>query len=118
MSVWKKVGVIGVDAGICWVGDPCYILHKKDEERPKAIGKNWGEFCDILDSLHESQNDGALQLNYDMGHPGLGVVVSTGYGDGEYPVYARLKRGRVAEIRVVFVDDDISTDNEGEDNED
>jgi len=101
MSEWKKVGVIGVDAGLCWVGDPCYILHK--DEPPKDIGKSWGEFCDIITPLDES---GTVQLNYDLGSPGLGVVVSTGYGDGEYPVYAKIVHGRVEEIRVVFVGED------------
>jgi hypothetical protein len=28
------------------------------------------------------------QLNYNMGHPGVGVAFSTAFGDGIYPVYA------------------------------
>ncbi len=28
---WEKIGQIGVDAGLCWIGDPCYILHKEEE---------------------------------------------------------------------------------------
>ena len=24
---WEHIGEIGVDAGLCWLGDPCYILH-------------------------------------------------------------------------------------------
>jgi hypothetical protein len=40
------VGHIGVDAGLCWVGDPCYILHS--DKLPETIGKNWSEFCDLL----------------------------------------------------------------------
>lgn len=23
---WTQVGVIGVDSGLCWVGDPCYCV--------------------------------------------------------------------------------------------
>ena len=42
----KVIGTIGVDAGIVWIGDPCYIMHK-EEETPSTIGKNWGEFCDL-----------------------------------------------------------------------
>jgi len=42
-------------------------------------------------------------MNYALGHPGLGVVVSTGYGDGEYPVEVRRNEdGRIAEVRVRF----------------
>ena len=32
--------------------------------------------------------DGYGQLNYKLGHPGVGVAFSTAYGDGVYPVYA------------------------------
>src|SRR5271168_4132582 len=92
----QLIGEIGVDAGLCWIGDPCYILHANPP--PKAIGKDWGEFCDILDQAT------CKQFNYDLGHAGLGVVVSTGYGDGTYPVYARFnKEGRVAKVWVDFI---------------
>lgn len=33
-------------------------------------------------------DDGHGQLNYKLGHPGVGVAFSTAYGDGVYPVYA------------------------------
>ena len=95
---WEKVGVVGVDAGLVWLGDPCYILHTK---KPKAIGKAWG---DLAKSLDLRLGNDAVQMNYDKGHPGLGVIVTSGYGDGEYPVEVRrLEDGTIAEVRVVFV---------------
>jgi hypothetical protein len=95
----KQIGEIGVDAGLCWIGDPCYILHA--EPTPKSIGKNWGEFCNIM------QNAPAKQFDYDLGHAGLGVAVATGYGDGVYPVYAEFdEQGRVAKVCVEFICDD------------
>ena len=33
--------------------------------------------------------DGHGQLNYELGHPGVGVSFSTAFGDGYYPVYAK-----------------------------
>jgi hypothetical protein len=44
------------------------------------------------------------QLNYKLGHAGVGVVSSTGWGDGSYPVYAKIDRKtkRVKELKVVF----------------
>jgi hypothetical protein len=44
------------------------------------------------------------QLNYKMGHAGIGVVASSGYGDGCYPCYATIvkKTGRVKELRIRF----------------
>jgi len=97
-SVWHHAGVIGVDAGLCWVGDPCYVMHA----RPKDIGENWLDFCERLGDSHPT----VRQFHYDMGHPGLGVCVSTGYGDGGYPVEVRYNaEGRVAELRVTFIND-------------
>jgi len=78
----EKVGVVGVDAGIVWLGDPCYIMHKK--KLPKTVGKDWEEFCNILGGEYPVRK----QFNYELGHPGLGVVVGSGIGDGVYPVYA------------------------------
>jgi hypothetical protein len=36
-------------------------------------------------------------------HP-LGVVARSGYGDGSYKVYAKYYDGRVAELRIEFID--------------
>lgn len=101
----RIIGLIGVDAGLCWIGDPCYILHKCPP--PKAVGTDWDSFCDLLDE------DGGFtthkQFNYDLGHSGLGVVVSTGNGDGAYPVFAEFTReGRVARVCVEFIPDEFN----------
>ena len=106
VNVIKQIGEIGVDAGLCWIGDPCYILHK--EQPPQAIGKDWDEFCDTLGSNSEFR-----QYDYDLGHPGLGVVVSTGYGDGTYPVFAGFNdEGRIAKVWVEFIAEDDSNETE------
>lgn len=105
---WEKVGIIGVDAGLVWIGDPCYVFHKENEP-PKELGKNWSEFCDILFEKEKRQTN---QFNYDLGHPGLGVCVPTGYGDGEYPVLVqRNKEGRVMKVMV-----DFSVHDDGDEN--
>jgi len=97
-STWEQVGVVSVDAGMIWLGDPCYILHAK---KPKAIGKSWGDFARIV----RPQQD-AEQLSHDKGHPGLGVVVRPCYGDGLYPVrIRRTAQGEVAEVSIVFAVD-------------
>ena len=81
-------------------------MHKDLDEKPKAIGRTWSEFCDILKEHDDKQNGfnepTAMQLHYDRGHEGLGVVVQTGYGDGYYPVEATYEDGLIKEIKVKF----------------
>jgi hypothetical protein len=100
---WEHIGEIGVDAGLCWLGDPCYVFHK--ENPPVEIGTDWSGFCDILKDKEMFDNKQHAQFNYDLGHNGLGVCVSTGYGDGCYPVLAKFnKEGRIAEVKITFID--------------
>ena len=91
----KKIGVIGVDAGLCWLGDPCYIISED-------ATKKWPKWLDFCDSIDQTKYPTAQQYNYPMGHPGLGVLVSTGWGDGVYPVYAEIEEGRVKSVTVDF----------------
>ena len=98
---WEPAGVIGVDAGLCWIGDPCYCVTPDAREHP---AQTWGEFCG---NLRDLDRDGFQQFYYSRGHDGLGVAVSTGYGDGCYPVsIRRTSDGRVAGVRVDFVGED------------
>ena len=97
-SDWTLVGRIGIDAGICWIGDPCYILHK-GKDLPNSLGKNWDEFCEKLGKSYPT----IKCFDYSEGmHSGLGCVVSTGYGDGYYPVYALIKGNRCVAVLVDF----------------
>ena len=95
---WKKIGVIGVDAGMCWIGDPCYLVENPPFE-------NWTKFC--KNSLGLTK-----QFNFKAKHPGLGMVVSTGLGDGIYDVFAKTiqspfnkKQKIIKEVKIVFVED-------------
>lgn len=105
---WIKAGTIGVDAGCVWVGDPCYL---KNGEGPM---QDWQKFCDKLISGDCGcfDTNGFMQFKYEAGHDG--ICVSSGYGDGEYDVLVRKAGGRVAELRVVFITDE---DTDNEDNE-
>ena len=95
----KLVGHIGVDAGLCWIGDPCYVLpdHSKD------VPGDWSAFCEMLGD----DSPTLKSFRYRAGHEGLGVCVSTGYGDGFYPVTAEIgDDGRVRSVTVKFIGDD------------
>jgi len=110
---WRKVGEIGVDAGVCWIGDPCYVIpSKKNHYGHKSSFEelgltDWGKFCDSI----EYGAPTLQQYNYPAGHSGLGVLVSSGFGDGTYDVYAKVIKTdwgtRVKELKVVFIDEEF-----------
>ncbi len=54
---------------------------------PKRTGKGEYSYRGVCDATLNNKGH-AGQLNYKMGHAGAGVVASSGYGDGSYPVYA------------------------------
>ena len=93
-STKKLIGKIGVDAGMVWVGDPCYILPDDDSVEPEIT---W-------ERLRSSMgNKSHASLNYQLGHEGVGVCVSSGHGDGEYSVYADIQDGIVHSVQVIFI---------------
>ena len=89
----KHLGHISVDAGLCWIGDPCYVLPNDADKNP---GHDWPEFCNTLEKLDKPGEPTAHNFK------GLGVCVGTGYGDGSYPVTAKIKDGRVMSVTVKF----------------
>ena len=128
-TVSHRVGYVDVDAGIVQIGDPCYTLRKDYDENSGA------RYDDLIDHLGDPTTDeysrgssdrcvapegysGAwMPYRSDMRgepHEGAGVVVSSGFGDGGYPVtvefYSRyhpdpMMRGRVKSVRVDFISD-------------
>ena len=98
---WKKVGVMSVDSGSCLVGDPCYFVGKKE---------TWHDFHDTLDEGGYFEKH-SVQLKHELGHDGRGVVVSSGFGDGNYEVFIKTEKiegwgERVKELKVVFIPDE------------
>jgi hypothetical protein len=79
------------------------VVKLPDADQPSKFPFSYNACC--KKTCGNSENG---QLNYEMGHPGVGVVASSGYGDGSYPVIADIddKTGRVKSITVVFIDDD------------
>lgn len=108
---WKKIGEVGVDSGQLLVCDPCYIDSEWEQEKDETpLNKpehsfSYGACC--AKTLTDSKNG---QLNYKLGHPGVGVVFSSGFGDGCYEVFAKYEDygnlgKRIKEVKIVLITD-------------
>lgn len=93
MSEWEKVGEVGVDAGLIWIGDPCYVVAKDSSH----VWASWKKFCNAF--LKKVSNGVA-----DFGN--TGIAVESGEGDGCYDVFVRRKDGMIKEARIVFIEDE------------
>jgi hypothetical protein len=103
----QLIGYVAVDSGQIVITDPGYLNDWGKEGFGEAgVGHySYGGACST--TLTDKQ---AGQLNFAAGHAGAGVVSSTGYGDGLYPVYAHFEETedwgkRVARLEIVFIDD-------------
>ena len=101
----KYIGSIAVDSGQAMIGDPCYL----DEWKP--WNSETDKFEEHVNKVGEYGYLGACNatLTNNYGELGFGsaVVFNTGWGDGSYPVYAKLNNdGMVMEITVKFMDDE------------
>lgn len=109
----RLIGRVAVDSGQLLICDPSYIDNdewikwKKNRDASLRDPKDRGKFS-YLGCCEATLRDNFGQLNFKAGHAGAGVVTSTGFGDGFYPVYATLGRkgsseeGRVMEVRIDF----------------
>lgn len=85
-------GYFTVDSGQAMIGDPCYL----DEWKPWNSEED--NFKDHVNKIGEYGYLGAcnatLTNSYGTVGNGRGVVLSTGWGDGMYPVYIHMDEGR------------------------
>jgi len=91
-------GMFAVDSGQAMVGDPCY-LYDWDTNADVAFNENSivGEYSyNGVSATTVKHNFGAIGEN-------KAVAFSTGYGDGQYPVYVKLNDdGRVSMVVIDF----------------
>tara|TARA_R100000329_G_scaffold145867_1_gene131886 strand:+ start:2494 stop:2763 length:270 start_codon:yes stop_codon:yes gene_type:complete len=89
MPNWKLIGNCPVDSGQIMMVDPCYVLADNNTTDEKLNGL-YKEICEMTIAERAGEFD-------------LGCATSTGWGDGCYPVYAKMDGGRVAEIKIKFM---------------
>ena len=82
------IGYCGVDSGQLMLIDPCYV----DE------GFDYNE---IIELWSKAKGKAGIRVLDE-----LGVVTNTGWGDGNYPVYAEMIGNRVARVTVEFMSED------------
>lgn len=92
MVTKELIGHCGVDAGLIYIVDPCYI-----KSQPLvADGEKWQEFCQ---EFYKGDKHGGTHSR-EMCN---GVVTNTRNGDGNYPVYAiKNKEGETLRIVIEF----------------
>ena len=94
----KLAGYCGVDSGQIMVIDPCYAFQDSYTGNA-ATGGNYDAICRV--SLADTFGEFPLPANGYSGN--VGVVTSSGYGDGNYPVFVDVNdEGRVIELRINF----------------
>jgi len=88
------LGKFGVDSGQVLIIDPCYLDDWKDGEVNFDIKKFLNDYDECCKNTIDDKQGGEISKG--------GVVSCTGYGDGEYPVYATVEDGRVKELTIKF----------------
>ena len=112
---WEYIGSIGVDSGQMMLSDPCYVKDFEDSddvvELMDAI-KNGSDdsysYTGACSQSNTSQQAGVL-VN-DIGAE-MGVVCSSVFGDGVYPVFVKRhdfgnNDTRVVEMKIEFVNEE------------
>ena len=93
VGVWDKIGEVGVNTGLIWVGDAVDVL---PDGAPNP-SHNGDEFRRRL------ENEGYTKEWHDDQGQGIGLTGSNFGGDGSSSVYVRYDdMGRVLELRINF----------------
>jgi len=88
-----KAGTVCVDSGQILLIDPCHIK----ESFSNGVGSrdlNYDRVCRVT-----LRGAGCGEVG------GLAFATSSGYGDGVYPVYVARAGGRIASVRIDFIEE-------------
>lgn len=98
---WENLGykeltefTAGVDAGMMAIFN--YYDYLKFREQENSIEPNenqWNKFCEEYAPYHNNVEN----------YKNKGVISSSGFGDGAYPIYARKVDGKIVDVVVEFI---------------
>ena len=74
----KPIGTVGVDTGRLLIIDPAHL----DSDETRTLLRQ------LTSAAGLDSGGPARQLHFSHGHAGLGVVLTSGWGDGTYTVMA------------------------------
>ena len=86
------LGTCGVDAGLIYLVDPCYVQNQplvRDSDK-------WQKFCKLFYKDQDKKTQSADMC--------AGVIVNTRHGDGEFNVYGYYDDEGIRKVEVSFVD--------------
>lgn len=109
----EQIGTVCVDAGIVMIGDPCYTLSDGASHRTD-IARVWSRFCEETFAPGPHQKGRTEGQAVEPLGEGIGMVVQTGWGDGEYPVFVEYEGNRIARLVVEFIPEDEDEDDWGD----
>jgi hypothetical protein len=106
-------GAVTVDSGQIMLGDPCYLDEWQSKYDKFDEYKNSKGQYSYLGAAHASLSD----EGYGELGTGSAVVVSSGYGDGYYPVYVKLNEDNRISMALIDFDNVIDIEEYDEDEE-
>ena len=107
---YTQVGTFGVDSGTVMIIDPCYVLK---DDRGDDYSKETEYLRNVMPTCEAPYYGGVRPDDYSSD---CGMVFSTLYGDGEYPIYAETNsQGRI--VRLIIDFDDHQEDHEDDEDE-
>jgi len=102
LTDWEKVGTFCVDAGLAWIGDPCYLSNGNGPM------EYWDKFCQHLSDVDDEVGKTSSVYTFDDG-----LAVQSGWGDGEYNVYVKREPGSSRPLGVLIVFDEAVAEEQG-----
>ena len=94
-----QIGTVGVNAGMLYIGDPCYVIDA-------PLGRRaWDQFLkEIAGPEGYLESHAVVEGETATGNRfPAGLVLVSGAGDGEYPVYAEFTAdGLIARVTINF----------------
>ena len=95
----QYAGSFSVDSGQAMVGDPCYL-----NDYDPNTNDEWNLEGKLGQYSYQGISATTLKDNYGSIEDGKAMAFSTGYGDGNYPVYVKLDSdNRVSMVVIDFL---------------